>query len=393
VAAPTVVLRPGRDASLRRRHPWVFSGGIARTTGNPGAGDTVVVRAADGGFLAQAAYHPTAPLALRVWSFDEAEIIDAEAIRGRVVRAAAHRSNLTDQSTGLRLVFAEADGLPGVIADRYGDTVVVQIGSVGAEAVREAVFDALASLPGVQRVYERADTDTRSREGLPTRSGTVRGDDPPPTAGFHEHGLRFGADVRHGHKTGFYLDQRDSRAIVAGYAHGRRTLNLFCYSGAFSVAAGAAGASHVVSVDSSGPALAQAEHHLVDNGLPVGDLVEADCFAYLRQLRDAGERFDLIVLDPPKLANNERHVPKASRAYKDLNWLAMRLLTPGGVLATFSCSGAISADLFQKILFSAALDAGRDVEIARPLFQAPDHPVPLTFPEAWYLKGFVLVAR
>lgn len=397
-------LRPGRDRSLRRRHPWVFSGAVARVTGDPAPGATVLVRNADGEALGRAAYSPASQIRARMWSFDSDEHVDDDLMAQRVWAAAEARRTLYATTDAVRLVHGESDGLPGVVADRYGAVVVVQFTSAGAERWRDALVDALADLPGVATVFERSDTDGRAKEGLAPSTGLLAGDEPAPLVEVREQapcdgggariGLdptwRFAVDVRHGHKTGFYLDQRDSRAAVARLAAGRRTLNLFAYSGAFTVAARWAGAASVTSVDSSGPALALAADTLHRNGFEAGGLVEADVFADLRRRRDGREQWDLIVCDPPKLAASEAQVPRASRAYKDVNLLALKLLAPGGILVTFSCSGAVGEDLFTKIVAGAALDAGRDAQVVGRLSQPPDHPVALAFPEGAYLKGLVI---
>ena len=394
MTTPTLWLRANRDRSVKRHHPWIFSGGVARVDGNPGPGDTVLVKAADSTALGWAAYSPASQIRARMWTFEPDEEVDAEFVAGRVAAAAARRapllgSGLTDSA---RLVFSEADGVPGLVADRYGDTVVCQLTTAGADAWREVLAGALAALPGVACVYERSDADVREREGLGQRVGLLRGQVPSPDLVAHEAGFRFAVDVAGGHKTGFYLDQRDARAAVASWAAGRRVLNVFGYTGAFSVIAASRGAASVTTIDSSGPALSIAARNGGLNGVDVGELVEADAFAALRGLRDRARQYDLILLDPPKLANTEAQVDKASRAYKDLNLLAVKLLAPGGVLMTWSCSGAMPMELFQKVVAGAALDARRAVRIIGRLHQPADHPVPLAFPEAEYLKGLVLQA-
>ena len=394
MTTPTLWLRANRDRSVKRHHPWIFSGGVARVDGNPGPGDTVLVKAADSTALGWAAYSPASQIRARMWTFEPDEEVDAEFVAGRVAAAAARRapllgSGLTDSA---RLVFSEADGVPGLVADRYGDTVVCQLTTAGADAWREVLAGTLAALPGVACVYERSDADVREREGLGQRVGLLRGQVPSPDLVAHEAGFRFAVDVAGGHKTGFYLDQRDARAAVASWAAGRRVLNVFGYTGAFSVIAASRGAASVTTIDSSGPALSIAARNGGLNGVDVGELVEADAFAALRGLRDRARQYDLILLDPPKLANTEAQVDKASRAYKDLNLLAVKLLAPGGVLMTWSCSGAMPMELFQKVVAGAALDARRAVRIIGRLHQPADHPVPLAFPEAEYLKGLVLHA-
>lgn len=403
-----VRLRPNRDRSLRRRHPWVFSGAVGDVFGAPGPGDTVVVESADGALLGLGAYSPASQIRVRMWTFagaDETDLdpatIDEAFVAARVSAAAARRDRLVvDVATGaartdaVRLVFSEADGVPGLVADRYGDTVVVQITAAGAERFREAVADALMALPGVSRVFERSDADSRTREGLEPRVGILRGDAPPAEIVVHEDGWRFPVDVSGGHKTGFYLDQRHARRAIAGLAVGRRMLNVFAYTGAFGVVGIGSGASSLLSIDSSAPALAVARRSAALNGIDHGfddaDVLVADAFTALRGLRDRARQFDLIALDPPKLAANDRQVDKASRAYKDLNLLALKLLAPGGILLTFSCSGAMSTELFTKVVAGAALDAGRTARIVGRLTQPDDHPVPLAFPEAEYLKGLIV---
>jgi 23S rRNA (cytosine1962-C5)-methyltransferase len=392
--SPVVTLRSNRERSLLRQHPWVFSGGIADVVGDPEPGDTVRVVAHDGEFLAWAAYSPESQIRVRAWSFREDDLIDEGFVAGRITASAQRRDALLASGTdSARLVFSEADGVPGVVADRYGDVVVLQLTTVGADAWREVVADALFALPGVRTVYERSDADVRDREGLEPRVGLLRGHPAGADLVANEGRFRYAIDVTGGQKTGFYLDQRHARAAIGGLAAGKRVLNVFSYTGAFSVVAAGAGASEILSIDSSGPALEVAARNAELNGVDVGELMEADAFIALRGLRDRAKQYDLIALDPPKLANHERQVEKASRAYKDLNLLAIKLLAPGGTLLTFSCSGAMTAELFQKVVAGAALDAKRTVRIVDRLTQPSDHPVPLAFPEADYLKGLVLEAE
>jgi len=324
-----------------------------------------------------------------MWSFAEADVIDDAFIAARIVRAAAGRADLVARTDAFRVAFAESDGLPGVIVDRYGPVAVLELTTAGADHWRQPIADACLALDGVTSVYERSDVDVRAREGLEQRTGLLRGEEPPELVEIHEDGARFVVDVRRGHKTGFYLDQRESRAAVRSLAGGRRVLNVFGYTGAFSVAAWHGGASEVSTIDSSGPALALAGENLRRNGFPATGLIDADAFTDLRRLRDKGQRFDLVVLDPPKLIYRQHQVEKGARAYKDLNWLALRLLDPGGLLVTFSCSGLLSSELHQKIVADAALDAGRDAQIVGRLGQAGDHPILLSFPESQYLDGLI----
>ncbi len=388
----TLALRAGREKSTRRLHPWIFSGAVADVRGNPSPGDTVRVVSAQNDFVGFGAYSPESQLRVRMWSFDPDAVIDDEFVASRVVAAAHRRAHLAPISDSARLVFSEADGVPGVIADRYGNSVVLQLGTAAADKWSDVVADALMSLDGVDCVYERSDIDAREREGLTQRTGLLRGNQPPPESIINERGYRFSVGFTEGQKTGFYLDQRNARAAIAEVAQGRRVLNAFSYTGAFSVIAAAKGATEVTSLDSSGSALVGARRNAELNQVEVGEQIEGDAFAELRKLRDRARSYDLILLDPPKLAPTEAQVERASRAYKDLNLLAAKLLAPGGILMTFSCSGGMSPDLFQKVVAGAALDARRNVRIIGRLDQPSDHPVPLNFPEAAYLKGLILEA-
>ena len=389
---PRVTVVPGRDKSLRQRHPWVFSGSIAKVDGDPGAGETVAIHDADGAFLATAAWSPTSRIRARVWSFDAHDRIDAAFIAARVVAAVRARETMLDSThSGCRLIHGESDGLPGVVADRYGEVLVVQLLSAGAEAWRDALAAALSDATGCATIFERSDADVRTLEGLLPRVGLIRGALPEPLT-LLEDGLRYRVDVAHGQKTGFYLDQRDNRHRIRGLAHDRDVLNCFCYTGGFAIAALAGGARSALSIDSSGDALALAQAHVADNGLDAARVEwrDADVFAELRRLRDGGREFDLIALDPPKFAPTAQHAEKATRAYKDVNLLALKLLRPGGLLATFSCSGGVPAELFQKVVFGAALDARVDAAIVGRFGPSADHPVALNFPEGDYLKGLLV---
>ena len=385
-----LILKPGREKSLKRRHPWVFSGAVARLEGDPRSGETVEVRAHDGALLAVAAYSPESQIRARVWDWHSREI-DAAFIGERILRAAHARETLLKSaiSDSVRLVHAESDNLPGVIADQYGDTVVVQLNSAGAERWRDAIADAFAALPGVARVWERSDADVRKLEGLPQCSGLLRGAAANSRLLVHEHGLQFKVEIEAGHKTGYYLDQRDNHLFLRRIAHGRAVLDCFCYSGGFALNAIKGGAKWVTAIDSSGPALAAARDNAELNNLPQAEWIEGDVFQTLRQFRDQNRHFDIIVLDPPKLAPTAAHAEKAARAYKDANLLAFKLLNPGGVLMTYSCSGGVSPDLFQKIVAGAALDAGVEARVEAWHHAAADHPVALNFPEGEYLKGLV----
>jgi 23S rRNA (cytosine1962-C5)-methyltransferase len=388
-----VILKPGREKSLLRRHPWVFSGAIARVEGSPRAGDTVRIVAQDGRFLALAAYNPVSQISARVWDWHEDTRIEAGFFRKRIAAAMQMREALIDTDAGgaVRLIHGESDGLPGLIADRYGDVVVMQISSAGCHRWRDAITAALDELTGARALYERSDADVLELEGLERRIGVLRGTLEPPQVEIRENGIRFKVDIARGHKTGFYLDQRDNRQFVGKLAVSRDVLNCFCYTGGFTVHALANGAKSATSVDSSAEALQLAQEHVRMNGLPADccEWIEADVFQLLRKLRDQGRQFDLIILDPPKFAPTSATAERAARGYKDINLLAFKLLRPGGLLATFSCSGGVSADLFRKIVAGAALDASVDAQMIGQFHAAPDHPVALAFPEGEYLKGLL----
>jgi 23S rRNA (cytosine1962-C5)-methyltransferase len=390
-----VRLRAGKERSLWRRHPWVFAGSVDK--GGADSGDTVRVESADGRFLAWAAYSARSQIRLRAWSFDESERIDDAFFARRVAASLALRERLAVRSDGVRLVHGEADGLPGLIVDRYADTLVAQFLSAGSERHKATIADALLAATGCAHLYERSDSGVRKLEGLAAVTGWLRGDGATEVT-IAEHDWRLTLDVAEGHKTGFYLDQRDNRARFAHWVRqfgARRVLNCYCYTGGFSVAALAGGAQDVVSVDSSAPALERARAHVALNGFDAAhaSFVDADVNAYLRAQIEAGARFDAIVLDPPKFAPTAAHAERAARAYKDINRLALKLLAPGGLLLTFSCSGGVGAELFHKIVAGAGIDAGVDAALIARLEAAPDHPTTLWFPEGEYLKGLALLRR
>ena len=392
-----LILSPGKERTVMRRHPWIFEGFVARLNGRARPGDTVDVIAHDGRKLGRAAWSPHSQIRARMWSFDADETIDHAFFKRRVAAAVAARAALPELrgQQGLRLLHAESDGLPGVIADRYGDTVVVQLNSAGAEKWRDAIVTALVTATGCARVFERSDSEVRSLEGLQARTGFLHGDAPGGPVEIEEHGIRLEVDISGGHKTGFYLDQRENRLLVRELSAGRSVLNCFCYTGGFSLQALAGGATQVLSIDSSGPALEAARRNLALNPqLPAAraEWRDADVFDELRALKKAGARFDLIILDPPKFAPSAAHADRAARAYKDINLLGFRLLKPGGLLMTYSCSGGIGIDLFQKIVAGAAGDVGADARILRRLTAAADHPAALAFPEGEYLKGLLCQA-
>jgi len=390
-----IKLRDGKERSLLRRHPWVFEGSIA--SGKADSGETVRVDAHDGSFLAWASYSPNSMIRVRAWSFEQGERIDAAFFERRIAQALALRARLPIASDGLRLIHGEADGLPGLVVDRYADTLCAQFLSAGVERWKPTIADLLLKSTGLARLYERSDASVRGLEGLPQAAGWLRGDGPTELR-IREHDWTLTLDVAEGHKTGFYLDQRDNRKLFADTVRHfglQRVLNCYCYTGGFSVAALAGGASHVTSVDSSAPALERAGAHVVLNGFDASRhaVLDADVNQTLRTSLEQGLSYDAIVLDPPKFAPTGAHAERAARAYKDINRLALKLLAPGGALFTFSCSGGISADLFHKIVAGAGLDAGVDGLIYARLGAAPDHAMTVTFPEGEYLKGLVVIKR
>lgn len=389
----TVVLKPKREKSLLRRHPWVFEGAIGQVSGKPKSGETVLVRAASGQPLGLGSYSPQSQIRVRMWTFDLEEAVDQDFFQRRLKRAIVARQALLHHhaQTACRLVAAESDALPGVIVDRYAEVLVCQFLTAGAEYWRSTIVECLQGcFPGAS-LYERSDVDVRQKEGLPLRSGGLLGSEPSEPLEIQEGRFRVLVDVRSGHKTGFYLDQRENRAIVADFAKAQRVLNCFSYTGGFSLAALMAGVDHVLNVDASAAVLELSEHNHQLNNLPPEKYahLEGDVFRVLRQFRDEGRQFDLIVLDPPKFVESQATLPRASRGYKDINRLACLLLRSGGFLVTFSCSGLMPTDLFQKIVADAALDAQREVQMIRRLGQAADHPTLLSFPEGFYLKGLL----
>ena len=386
-----LILKSGNDRSVLRRHPWIFAGSVDRLEGRARAGDTVLVMDSRGKPLARAAWSPESQIRARVWSFDPEQSIDHAFIKRAVAASVARRAShpwLAGQD-GVRLIHGESDGLPGVIADRYGAMVVVQLTSAGADKWRDAIVAGLVQATGCSAVYERSDSDVRKLEGLGPVTGLVYGE-MPESLTIVENGVRMEVDVAGGHKTGFYLDQRENRQLTGRLAAGRDVLNCFCYTGGFSLQALAGGATSVISIDSSGPALGTAARNMALNpqlDASRAEWREDDVFQALRNLKAEGRKFDLIILDPPKFAPSAAHAERAARAYKDINLLGLRLLNPGGILMTYSCSGGIGLEMFQKIVASAASDVGIDARILHRLSAAPDHPVGLAVPEGEYLKG------
>lgn len=437
--AAVILLKAGREKSLLRRHPWVFSGAIEKIAGQPGDGDTVRLENSTGEFLAWGAYSPRSNIRARVWSWNPDEHINKEYLYSRLEAAIAARRDFFNagQTDALRLVHAESDGIPGLVVDRYGEWLSVQVLSSGPERWLPQIVEALQELTGLQNIYERSDVDVRRLEGLPERTGVLAGEAPPNRLQIHENGVDLWVDLPSGHKTGYYLDQRRNRLRLRSLGAGRRVLDCFCYSGGFSVNALAGGAASLTLLDASAEALDLARANLenvahtlnlrpgLEHPVPTVNLrpdsddvtqagslrtppaqetasphshseaapiefIQGDVFQQLRQMRDRARSFDLIILDPPKFAPTVSQVERAARGYKDINLLAFKLLTPGGLLVTFSCSGGVSSELFQKIVAGAALDAGVEAQIVERLSQDNDHPVALNFPEGEYLKGLVV---
>ena len=392
----SVTLNPGRDRPLRRKHPWIFSGAIASVSGDPGFGDTVDILDAGGEWLARGAFSPLSQIRVRIWTWGRETEINADFFWGRVKSALSLRKTRSDDphTSAYREIYAESDLLPGLIMDRYGPFRVVQFLSQGVERHRDEILDVITQIDAVEGIFERSDADIRQLEGLPQAVGAIWGKEPPARIKILENDMTFWVDVHQGHKTGFYLDQRRNRQVIRNWISGE-VLDAFCYSGGFTVSALRSGARAVVSVDSSANALELTSENIALNGFQDArsERVEADVFQYLRSCRDSRRQFDTIILDPPKFAATSAQVDKATRGYKDINLLAFKLLRPGGILITFSCSGGVSPALFEKIVADAALDAGVDANVIATLDQAGDHPVHLHFPEGRYLKGLVCRTR
>jgi 23S rRNA (cytosine1962-C5)-methyltransferase len=402
---PVVHLGAGKDKPVRQRHPWIFSGAIRQVEGSPSPGDLIEVADAQGEWLARGYYNPLSQISVRLMSWERDEVIDAAFWSRRLASASAARAGLAadTHTTAYRLVYAESDSLPGLVVDRYaqsralggaweGSWLVVQFLTAGVEARRAEILEALEALFVPSGIVDRSDVPVRRQEGLQPRRELCRGVAPPPDFEIFENGLRFQVDLLGGQKTGFYLDQRENRRIVGVHAKGRRVLNAFSFTGAFGIYALAGGASHVTNVDSSYEALERAEAAMRLNDFDPdrqSEGIVGDVFQVLRAFRDEGRQFDLVILDPPKFAKGKSDLPRATRGYKDINLLGFKLLAPGGLLATFSCSGAVTPDLFQKVVFGASLDAGREAQILAKLGHGPDHPILLSFPESEYLKGLL----
>jgi 23S rRNA (cytosine1962-C5)-methyltransferase len=390
---PQVKLKPGKERPLHNRHPWLFSGAIQAIDDTANDGDIVDVVDAEGKWLARGFLNHNSQIRVRLLTWERGEDVNRAFWRQRLERALLGRASLLSSSatSAYRLVYSESDGLPGLIVDRYGDWLAVQFSTMGIEKVRTPIIALLEEMLRPRGIFERADPSARRREGLRPSEGLLAGEEPPEAIEIIENGHRFLVDLRLGQKTGFYLDQRENRRTIGDLCRGGRVLNAFAYTGAFAVYALTAGADAVINIDSSHDALVLAERNLALNGLAEDtcELIQGDVFNVLRDYRAASERFDVVILDPPKFATTQEQLLSATRGYKDINWLGMQLLKPGGLLATFSCSGLVSPDLFQKVIFGAAVDARRDVQMIAHLGQGSDHPILLSFPESEYLKGLL----
>ena len=390
----TVILQEGREKSLKRHHPWVFDGAVANVKGRCRSGDTVDVVAADGSWLGRGAYSPASQIRVRIWTFDQQEVIDNAFFLRRIEQAWQLRQRLMQQANtnACRLIAAESDGLPGVTIDLYNNLAVLQLLSAGADKHRSKIVWALQKLLPDVAIFERSDVDVRSKEGLEPLIQPLHGDIPDEVE-IVEHGVKILVNPHTGHKTGFYLDQRENRLAASRYADQASVLNCFSYTGTFACYALNGGASHVTNVDVSQPALDMASRHIELNGFAPEQCsqVKGDVFEVLRNYHNQQQQFDMVILDPPKFVDSKASLKRACRGYKDINMFGIHAVKPGGILLTFSCSGLMEQSLFQKIVADAALDAGRRVQILEHLSQAPDHPVGLNYPEGYYLKGLVCV--
>ncbi|MCU0599138.1 MAG: class I SAM-dependent methyltransferase [Desulfobacterales bacterium] len=388
----SVILKSNREGPLQYRHPWIFSGAIQKIEGAPGIGETVEIRSDDGSVLGYGAFSPHSQIAVRMWAFDPDEMVNEDFLRRRLARAIDMRRNLPDAvGNARRLVFSESDGLPGLIVDQYAEFLVCQFLSAGAEYWKDTIVALLNDLLSCKGIYERSDTDSREKEGLAKKTGVLYGMAPPDLEEITDGRLRFLVDIKSGHKTGWYLDQRGNHFFVAQYLRDKKALDCFCYTGGFSIAALSEGAELVTGIDASSASLCLARQNMELNKMDASRFIpeEGNVSQMLRKYRDAGRQFDAVILDPPKFILSRNQLDKGSRAYKDINMMAMKLLAPGGILATFSCSRAMGAELFQKTIAFAAADAKRDVQIISRINQAPDHPVAVNFPESEYLKGLI----
>ena len=389
----SIILKKSADSFIKRKHPWIFSGALEKVDGNPSKGETVQIFTSEKKLVGLGSFSPSSQIRVRVWTFNPEEKIDEAFFRGKIDQAKSLREKILNVSTtnAYRIINSESDGLPGLIIDRYGEYIVCQFLSSGVEFFKEVITDILNDMFKPKGIYERSNVDVREKEGLKSAIGSLRGTEPEDLVEILENGFKFLVDIKEGHKTGFYLDQRDNRKLVSAFAKEKTVLNCFSYTGGFSVYALAFGAEKVTQVESSASALDLSLRNFELNNLNSSSVenINDDVFTVLRKFRDERKTFDLIILDPPKFADSASQIQKASRGYKDINLLAIKLLNPGGILFTFSCSGHVSQELFQKIVSDAALDSGREVKIIKQLTQSSDHPVLTNFPEGLYLKGLV----
>lgn len=394
---PSVILKKAADSFIKRKHPWIFSGAIEKVEGNPSNGEMVQIFTSNKKLVGSGSFSPSSQIRVRVWSFDPEEKIDIDFFKRKISLAHSLREKIIDTSktNAYRIINAESDGLPGLIVDRYADYLVCQFLSAGAEFHKKIIIDVLDDIFKPLEIFERSDVDVRTKEGLQPVQGLLKGTLSEDFVEVRENGFKFLVDIKGGHKTGFYLDQRDNRKLISEFAKGKNVLNCFSYTGGFSVYALASGAEKVTQIESSLSALELANKNIERNGLSLTTVenMNDDVFKVLRKFRDERKSFDLIILDPPKFTESASQIQQASRGYKDINLLALKLLNPGGILFTFSCSGHISPELFQKIVADAALDSGREVKIIKQLTQSSDHPVSLNFPEGLYLKGLVCLVN
>jgi len=394
---PSVILKKAADSFIKRKHPWIFSGAIEKVEGSPSNGEMVQIFTSNKKLVGSGSFSPSSQIRVRVWSFDPEEKIDIDFFKRKISLAHSLREKIIDTSKTnvYRIINAESDELPGLIVDRYADYLVCQFLSAGAEFHKKIIIDVLDDIFKPLGIFERSDVDVRTKEGLQPVQGLIKGTLSEDFVEVRENGFKFLVDIKGGHKTGFYLDQRDNRKLISEFAKGKNVLNCFSYTGGFSVYALASGAEKVTQIESSLSALELANKNIERNGLSLTTVenMNDDVFKVLRKFRDERKSFDLIILDPPKFTESASQIQQASRGYKDINLLALKLLNPGGILFTFSCSGHISPELFQKIVADAALDSGRKVKIIKQLTQSSDHPVSLNFPEGLYLKGLVCLVN
>ncbi len=386
----SIIIKQGREKSIHHRHPWIFSGAIQKTEGNPEAGEIVEIRDSKGAILAKGYYNARSQIQARILEWNEGVEINRDWREKKIRASILKRKNIAG-TDAMRLIYGEADFLPGLIADRYGDYIVLQFLTAGIDRVKKEIVEIIDSILKPKAIYEKSDADVRSLEGLPPSSGLMLGKEVPELLEITENGLKYFVNLKEGQKTGFFLDQRENRKIIMPYAEGKEVLDGFCYTGGFTLSALKGGAKSVVSVDSSAEALGLLEKNLKNNAMTQSqsNIIQADVFTLLRQYRDEERLFDMVILDPPKLAPTKYHRDKALRAYKDVNLLAMRILRENGLLVTFSCSGGVSLADFKMMIGWASIDAKREVQIIRTLSQAEDHPIRVSYPESEYLKGLV----